>query len=151
MAKLVLRQWGIRIGLLIRSWIVGGAVFGVIAATLYGGESERFQQVVSAYVILGTWVCYRLGARILRLPPPRGVMCTFINLFWCLQTFAFVGGAEEALVGRPNLGAGFSGIVAAVLLYLLLAQHTKDRYPRKSVSATIESGGRVDEPKNEAP
>ena len=113
-----------RVGLFVVAWLVGSAVFGVVADLVFSPihSTEISQRLVNGYEAFGVWCVYRIGARLFRFRAPRGPMLMLNRLTWCFFAYSLVGGSVEVAVGHPTLAAGVSGIPLAVVLYLLLTR-----------------------------
>jgi hypothetical protein len=117
-----LKSIGLRIGLFLVAWFLGSVIFGFLALVLFGPyalDHERFMGVQAAYGTFGIWIAYRIGARLLSFPGPRGVMFVVIRLTWCFLAYLIVGASVEVVVGHPTIAAGLSGIPLAVVMFFL--------------------------------
>lgn len=113
---------GLRVVLFFVAWFVGSVLFGFLAVGLlapYAVDHERFMEVQAAYGTFGTWIAYRIGARLLSFPGPRGVMFVLIRLTWCFLAYLIVGSSVEVVVGHPTIAAGVAGIPLAIVVFFL--------------------------------
>jgi hypothetical protein len=128
-----------RIGIFILAWVLG-STFAFIPALLLLPSSatrEHISGAETAFILLGTWVFYRLEARTFRLPTPRGRMITVINIGWAVFAYSFVGGTIVAVIGHPSLAVGVVGLPAAIVLYVLLAERTKVQQQQETDTPTV--------------
>lgn len=118
---------GLRLALLILAWIVASVIVALTAPFFFALSGHFDERMDSAFIVVGTWAIYRIGLANAGFPLPRGAACIVVNVTWVIATFLIVGGTIENLVGSPTLAAGFGGMVAAALLFLLLHDKTKAR------------------------
>jgi len=122
----LLKASSLRIVLVLVGWIATGvtALIPVIISAR-SAETALIQRAETAYEIVTIWAVYRLGARVLRFPPPRGGMHVIINVVWAVFSYVIIGGSVEVMIGAPTLAAGLAGIPFGIVFYLLIARQSK--------------------------
>ena len=124
---------GLHAALVLVAWLLGDAIFGT--AVIYIAPDSAlhnfpmFQKLQTGYGAFGIWVVYRLGASLLRFPPPQGAMFYLVRLTWCFFAYAIVGGTIETMIGHPTPMAGLAGIPLAVVVFFLPRPKPKAEAP----------------------
>jgi hypothetical protein len=120
-----LKTIALHVALVIVAWLIGGGTFGFIPMVMVEKDHnwDQLQRLTLGFEVFGNWVIYRIGAHLLRFPPPGEGMALLIRMAWCFFTYVLVGGSVEVAIGHPSIAAGLSGIPLGIVLFLLLARH----------------------------
>jgi len=125
--RISFKGFALRVGIVLFGWFVTaftGMAFTLLLDEIGGAEHDfdritKVTGVAALMVIIGV---YRVAARKFKFRKPSRVVRVALNITWVVLTFFAVGGTVEIAVGHPNIAAGISGIVAAVLVCMLVSR-----------------------------